>query len=363
MFRTANAVLAATLMLAFNVAAKGLTFRVAPAPEWNEFFQNTNGWLGADVAYSIPLAPNKSFWLFGDTFVGQITDGKRISSKMIHSSIATQEIGRPPQFFYRTDKKGTPESFVNSPGPKTYFWLLDGARTSRGLYFFMQQVQWINNTTWGFQCVATWLAFVENPDDPPVRWKISTRKLPFSKLPDGQDAILGCETLKTGGYIYIYGYSNNAKATSKKQLLLARAPEDKLDDLSSWEFYSNGSWMSDFQKSTPVFSDAPPEGSVLWQPYLKKFVFVYNEGIWGTIAMRTADAPEGPWNAPISLYHCPDMKISRNVFCYAGKAHPEFSGTNELLISYAANSESLPEVLNDTRLYWPRFIKVTFENR
>ncbi|MGH7953019.1 MAG: DUF4185 domain-containing protein, partial [Limisphaerales bacterium] len=161
--------------------------------------------------------------------------------------------------------------------------------------------------------------------------------------------------------VYADAYSENSSA--QKKLILARAPENKLDDFAAWEFYSSGSWTNDFQKAAPICSDAPAEASVSWQPQLKKFVFVYTEGIWGKIVMRTAAAPEGPWSEPTALYQCPEMKISPKVFCYAGKAHPELSATNELLISYAANSLDFSEVLNNARLYWPRFVRVKFESR
>src|SRR2546430_16976623 len=39
---------------------------IRPLPE----FGYTDGWLGADDAYSIPLTSTESLWLFGDTFVG-----------------------------------------------------------------------------------------------------------------------------------------------------------------------------------------------------------------------------------------------------------------------------------------------------
>jgi hypothetical protein len=174
--------------------------------------------------------------------------------------------------------------------------------------------------------------------------------------------VMGAETLQAGGYIYIYGFSNGTNDAAPKKMILARAPETGLDDLASWEFFSHGQWAKDFHVGTPIFSGVGAEGSVSWQPFLNKFVFVYTESIFGIIVMRTADAPEGPWSGPVTLYHCPEMKISHNVFCYAGKGHPELSATNELLISYASNSESLAEVVNDTRLYCPRFIRVTFEN-
>jgi len=358
----ATVILAATFTLAVSSAVAGdYSFQVSAVPEWNRMFQRTNGWLGADVAYSVPLGPNKTLWLFGDTFVGQIRDGKRTSAKMIHSSIAVQPLGDEPQFYFPVDKKQRPQSFIKSLGPRTYFWLSDGVRAKSGLYLFMQQVEWINNTAWGFRCAGTWLAYVKNPDAAPGQWNMTKKKLPFTRLADGQDMLLGSEILTFGNSIYIYGYSSQTNSTAMKNQIIVRAPVDDPGDTGRWEFYSNGTWTKDFNKTTSIFSGAGAEGSASWQPYLKKFVFIYSDGIWGSILMRTADAPEGPWNSPAKLYQCPDMKFSSHVFCYAAKGHPELSPNNELLISYAANSESLSEVMSDTRLYWPRFIRVTFE--
>ncbi|MGH9529142.1 MAG: hypothetical protein ACRD2S_04400, partial [Terriglobales bacterium] len=44
-------------------------------------FSYTDGWLGADDAYSIPLASSKSLWLFGDTFVGNSDTKLRSQAK------------------------------------------------------------------------------------------------------------------------------------------------------------------------------------------------------------------------------------------------------------------------------------------
>ncbi len=362
MLRNIRIVLVAVTLTAFHFAADAFSFHVTEAPEWDQYLQNTNGWIGADVAFSVPLGTNKTLWLFGDTFVGKARDGKRIQAKMIHSSIAVQRLGEAPRFFYPMDKNHHAESFIKSLDAKNYFWLNDGVRTDKGLYIFLQQIAWINNTAWGFKNVGTWLAFVENPDDPPSHWKISKRKLPFTTLGGNQDVVMGCEILQSGGYIYTYGYSNHTNDTSTKYVILARAPEDSFDDLDSWEYFSHGNWVKDFQQSSPIFSGVGAEGSVSWQPLLQKFVFVYTEGIGGKIVMRTADAPEGLWSGPITLYHAPEMHISPQVFSYAGKGHPELSATNELIISYASNSEGLSEVANDARIYYPRFIRVTFDN-
>ncbi|MGH8023363.1 MAG: DUF4185 domain-containing protein, partial [Limisphaerales bacterium] len=296
-------------------------------------------------------------------FVGRVQNGRRTSAKMIHSSIAIQRLGQKPQFYFPVDHRGRPRSFIKSPGARTYFWLSDGVRTKQNLCLFMQRVNWINNSAWGFKCVGSWLAMVTNPDAAPASWKISTRKLPFTRLPNGQDVVWGSELLHTGGEVYIYGYSNRSDSTAIKNQILARAPETALDSPETWEFYSNGAWTGDFSKTTPLFSDAGAEGSVSWQPFLKRFVFVYSDGISGGIVMRVAGTPQGPWSQPAKLYQCPDAKISPHVFCYAAKGHPELSNRDQLLISYAANSDRLSEVLNDSRLYWPRFIRVTFSHR
>ncbi len=362
MRRKIKIICVAVMVATVHFAASAFTFHVNEAPEWNQFFQRTNGWVGADVAFSIPLETYKTCWLFGDTFVGQVSNGKRVDCRMIHSSIAIQQFGQKPQFFYPKDRQSHPKSFMKSPDGKTDFWLMDGTVNKHGLNFLMLQMEWTGGGAWGFRSIGTWLASVENLDASPARWKISTKKLPFVTLPDGEAVSLGSATLQSGGFVYIYGYSNQTNSTAQKKLILARVPKNELNNSDEWEFFSNGSWAKNFAKATPIFSGAPPEGSVSWQPYLNKFVFVYTDGIWGKIVMRTADAPQGPWSGPTTLYQCPEMKISPQVFCYAAKGHPELSATNELLISYASNSENLSEVINNTRLYWPRFIRVTFES-
>jgi len=74
---------------------------------------------------------------------------------------------------------------------------------------------------------------------------------------------------------------------------------------------------------------------------------------------RTAPEPWGPWSSPTVIYRCPEAKWDKQIFCYAAKAHPMLSSaTHELVITYAANSFDLAQVLTDARLYWPRFVRV-----
>ena len=73
---------------------------------------------------------------------------------------------------------------------------------------------------------------------------------------------------------------------------------------------------------------------------------------------RVADQPWGPWSEPVELWTCPEPARQKGYFAYAGKAHPELSPDDELLVTYAVNSFQFSDLFNDATLYRPRFIKV-----
>ncbi|HET9698974.1 MAG TPA: hypothetical protein VFP40_19020, partial [Terriglobales bacterium] len=74
--RKSSAVFLLTLTLGCGVAVAS-SHRATSTPDVDvkdvakhlPSFPYSEGWLGADDAYSIPLSPTKSVWLFGDTFV------------------------------------------------------------------------------------------------------------------------------------------------------------------------------------------------------------------------------------------------------------------------------------------------------
>src|SRR5438105_2357005 len=69
----------AVIPLAFSplLAAPPTPGEAKPAPELNALFEHTDGWTGADGAYSVALSPRRILWLYSDTWVGQVRDGKR----------------------------------------------------------------------------------------------------------------------------------------------------------------------------------------------------------------------------------------------------------------------------------------------
>ena len=350
---------AGILLQAPKVRADDLKFTSQSAPELDALFQSTNGWTGADGAFSIPLSTNRTLWLFSDTWVGSVSGGKRHQPVMINNSIALQQHGSAPEFFYPTNESGRAESFVKPAEGPGYFWLFHGVRAASGLYLFLHQVKTVDTkSVWGFRAIGVSIGFVANPDEPPSRWKMEQTKLPFAEYLEKESISFGSAVMKEGEYIYVYGNSARGLPT-ERGTIVARVPENKLLDFDAWRFFSNGKWETSFRAATPIFPDAPSESSVWYQPSLKKYVAVYSQGIWGKIVLRTANSPTGPWDHARTIYECPEMKWSPKVFCYAGKGHPELANhPDELIITYAANSHDFLEVLGDARLYWPRFFRV-----
>ncbi|MEO7296960.1 MAG: DUF4185 domain-containing protein [Verrucomicrobiota bacterium] len=346
----------------FISQAAELKFTAKAAPELEAPFQNTNGWTGADAAFSIPLSKTKTVWLFGDTWVGEVRDGRRLHPKMINNSIALQTLDESPNFFYRTNSKREAESFVKPKEGDGFFWPFHGARTEQGLFIFLHQVKIVDSkSVFGFKVFGESFATITNPDDAPARWKIEQQKFPFATFSEKETITFGAAVLRHDGFIYVYG-GRSGKEKSKRGMILARVPENMLANFSEWRFFANGIWKKNFHETTAIWPDGASEASVSFHSSLGKFITVHSQGIGGKIVLRTAESPAGPWSEPQFIFQCPDMEISKKVFCYAAKGHPELAANpNELIVTYAANSFNFWEVLSDARLYWPRFVRVEFK--
>lgn len=329
-------------------------------PEWDSLFQRTSGWIGADGALSIPLTTNKTLWLFGDTFVGEIKDGRRTNAVMINNSIAIQVSTNRPQFFYRTNVQNKPASFFTSTKARGYFWPFHGIRTADGLFVFLHQVENVKTgTPFGFHITGLWLAQISNPDDAPPRWKISEKKFPFSKCSDDGLVTFSSSLLRHENFIYAFG-EDSRRSRGRRGMIVGRVPERHFGDMKQWRFWDGANWQRDFERCAVICTNVASEFSVSWQPAFKRFILVLSEGLGGKIIMESSPAPEGTWGNRTTLYEPPEMKTIEKVFSYAGKGHPELSADDELLVTYVVNSWSFENLFNDARLYWPRFVRINF---
>jgi hypothetical protein len=340
-------------------------FTVEPLPHYEAAFQRSSGWTGGDGAYSVALGRDQILWLFGDSFIGRVQEGRRVDSRLINNAAAVQSGGKPSadslRFVYRTLPDGRPLALFQPQDGTGWLWPYHGLRTPRGLFLFLLQVEPAEGpAAFGFRLAATWVGKVTNPDEAPEQWSMTQRRIPWGHA----QRLFGSSVLLSEGYGYVFGTLDVAvEGWVRKQAILARVPADRLDDFDAWRFYAGGRWVADADQAAPVCEDVAGEFSVSYLPAVERYAMVYTEGgLSENIALRLAKQPQGPWGPPVRVYRCPEADWNPRIFCYAGKGHPEIgSAARELIVTYVANATDFALLEADARLYRPRFIRITFQ--
>lgn len=338
-----------------------------PDERLNALFRRREGWIGADGAFSVPLSDTRSVWLFSDTWVGHIQDGKRKPVALVNNSVAVLDgVGAKAKltFHIHHDAKNKPVARFTPPDGQGWFWLFAGHFANDQLHIFLPRMTKTEaGGAFGFRGVDLWLATISNPMAEPNCWKITYAKVPFADLATPERKIaFGSAVLTVGDYVYVYGYEETpGKLFPQRRLLTARVPHDKLTDFTAWRFHANGEWKADVQKAAAQAEGLATEFSVSYVSGLKQYALVYTEfGLSARIVGRFATTPDGPWSEPVLLYRCPEGR-DKTTFTYAGKAHPQLAGERELVISYAVNAFELAPVINNAELYWPTFVRVKLQ--
>jgi len=358
------------LFIIIAACTSGPSIVVDTLPQYDELFSNQEGWTGADGAYSVALTQNTTAWLFGDTWIGQVKDGRHMNAMLVNNSVAIQHGRSPAQaemdFHFGHAGDGSPAALMRPADGRGWFWLFDGVMTAEGLYLFLIQVErTAGDSVFGFKVIGAWLGHVENPGELPSAWRVRQSKIPWSDFAVSGNFVWGSAVLQIDKVLYIYGTIEDVGSTVRqKHMILARVPVSRLADYSRWRFYSDGSWVSDFKKASRLSGNMPHEYSVSYLAALKQYVVVYSQdGLSKNILVRLSALPQGPWSDPLRIYQCPEAAWDDSIFCYAAKAHAILSqAPDQLIITYVANSVDFDKTANDARLYRPRFLRATFSS-
>jgi len=352
-------------ILLANVVRAAASFTAIPLPECAARFRNTNGWTGADGIASVALEDGRTLWLFGDTWIGAIRDGRHQHATMVNNTVAL-EYGRDLardrlDFFWGRATNHQPAAIFVPVDGRGFFWPASGVAVNGRLFVFAQQIERTGGTgTFAFRGVATWLLEVTNPAAPPPEWKTVQRKLPYGQFGNARHLAFGGAALRQAGWVYIFGCDEErGQGLPQKHAVVARAPETALADFTRWQFWGRGAWQADADQITRLFNHAADEYSVSWQPTIRKFVAICTpNGMNAAIHLRLASALNGPWSEATTIYCCPKVGQHEGVFYYAAKGHPELSATNELLITYATNTGDFWYGAAHADLYWPNCIRL-----
>jgi len=335
-----------------------------PADDLNARFAQARGWVGADGNYSVVLAPDRILWLYSDTWIGEVSDGRRKNCTMINNSVGVQS-GQGEQtkveYSWGVDSAGKPTALIRPADGHGWFWLFGGAFAGERLHLLLFQMEKADGpAAFGFRNVAVWYALVKNPRDEPTAWQVEQHKLPFTELSEERRLLFGSAVMQYDGHTYIYGIDERPQDRSfGRRMVLARVKSSDMGKFDEWRFRTADDWSADFRQSEPLAPGVAAEFSVMRLPGEDRFALVTNDVFLSpTIIARVSQSPWGPWSAPSVLYTCPETKGSKSIFCYAGKAHAALSSPGELVISYAANTTNFGELFSNARLYWPRYVRV-----
>jgi hypothetical protein len=368
-------------------------------------FPDHNGWYGADAAYSVPLPigeERSSLWLFGDSFVRPPNGPQGRAYPFVHNSIGISHCNPGGNWsldtFWRLDERGTPRAFfepdsdedwvrqaTQRTGTRPYYWPLDGFVLNDALFVGLLRV--VHSEPRGafnlpFQLVGVDLARISNYQDAPEDWRIQ-----ISILSNDVLGFPGSAFVATGSHLLAFAFLDGEGGRTSR--MLSRLD---LEALARWQPDLSGSleylaadskWKPGFdpRDAKILMDDDASEMSVHFDAETNNWVAVYSDLARhsGTrsptdIRIRTSPTLEGPWSKPGKLISIPEtiskhpQNIDENLFCYAGKAHPQFSIPGELLVTYVCNffakdpTETLM-ILEKLRtrvdLYRPRALPVT----
>ena len=335
-----------------------------PWPEAETLFHQDPRWLGADGAYSVDLGRGRVLWLFADTFVAKTPADVRRESTLVRNTVAIEQGYDPSRatmkFYWRTNG-GKPGSFF--PEQKdVWYWPGDSVRVGPVLLVFLIRVHGTSTPgAFGFEEIGWDAEIVTNPDDEPSRWNIERPDCPQNDL----DVVIGSGgVLRQGDCVYAFG----SREPAIHDIYLVRWPVSAIlrGDLRSLQWWDGkkSSWTEQRDlppEPRPVFTKGATEFTVRYDPRLRAFLEIESQGFGDAeIAMRSAGAVTGPWSPPRDIYRPPEADLP-GVFNYAAKGHPELKGEGaDLVLTYATNTGDFARLVRDTRLYYPRVLKLRY---
>jgi hypothetical protein len=360
------------------------------ADEWNALFDQSgvkNGWQGADGIYSVALDGNDSFGsatsdtntflIFSDTILGSSRSSGKISFAAMPNHTAAVLKGNLPDSsnltFYYGEKASMALDGSNLFGLGD--WMLDCFVVGDTLYIFgFAQSDWKPTRIDLFS-----VPIVDGmPDFANYSVKKNVKQL-WSRIGDeylySYGIAVTCNTVAAGqpdpdGYLYIYGYRDDMKNFSEKDMIVSRIAESDFPNFSKLEYYEgDGVWGTDIEKSALIlkrvsceFSVTPiPEG-----PYAGKYIAIYTQDTQSSHLMYAiGDSLVGPFDEPVEFYTCPEtgntpVGGTGSYYTYNAKAHPHLSVDGKLLVSYNVNVNGVTCAQN-TADYRPRFVTLDLQ--
>jgi hypothetical protein len=358
------------LSATFLPASAQCTLPANPLPaavdsSFDSFFtQNGPGWTGGDGTYSVLLPDGRNLWMWSDSYIGTVNPTTRRRSSYLftaHNSLTIQDqtnntlttVGYPPQ---------TSSYFVPS-NKNDWFWQGAGlvAQPSPGVYKIkIMLLEW----TGLFKLVGFSVATLSWP----------SLSIDSIQPVTGLDTSLewGVSILQVGTTYYIYGLKD--PGTDTKTPYLARASSvNNLTNAAKWQFWNatQGKWLAGEANATALSGVASitPEYSVdqLTSTHGTFYLMTGMDPqhpaypLWDAVTTWYSCSPQEPWSNRTTVYTTPEAGANGckvgTLVTYNPKAHPEFTNSSGILISYNVNANNGTDLVCADD-YKPRFLRL-----
>lgn len=302
--------------------------------------------LGLDGAFSTPVSPGRSLWVFGDTLIGSLdASGDRVVRRMPSSTAAVVDDADWRSGFAHARFVGgaAPRALLAPTPPKERLWPLDWVRSGGRLWLYYVAITLTGHGALDFEVLGSGLARRAATRVP--------RFVPGPLLWTGGAPAFGASALAVGGWIYVYAPGPITR--------LARVRPARIAERDAYRYWAGrGRWTASW-RSAAALPSAGPEASVRFDSYLGRFVMA-DLGLAKVVRLRFASHPWGPWSRPTPVCSC-QPEGDPEALCYGAKQHAELDrdGGRTVFLTYNTNTE--PALL-DRRpdLYWPHLVRIRF---
>ncbi len=321
------------------------------------------GYLGADVAMSIPLPSGRTLWVFGDTLVGALENGRRRFGSMPRNSAALVVDDASglaePQWLVPL---GTGDTFVPPGGGSTcWFWPGTGFHHDGRAYVIGYEVAQGDGPceSLSFAITGMRLFRIEGIDRAPGDWRMTS--VPFG--PPNSKTFFCSGNLVEGGFVYLLGTTRFAEGGAEATGgVMARIPIGDLageDPAARLEVLSASSkWSGVDAEPHILFRPGVTECGLYHDVPRRRYLATTYDPREGLMRVTAAPRPEGPWCAPFVVYRVPEFRGWERHHAYAFRMHPHLAaGADEMVFTYVVNTKGLETVLGEMDVYYPRFLR------
>jgi hypothetical protein len=359
------------------VPLKSAALKVEAARDLGVLFaDNPHHMVGQDGAFSIPLAPGKTLWFFGDTLIGRRPatgslwsiegqpvgprdmTGRGTFEQMINNTalVLRHQTGgdKLSDFTFITDDHQKIRPLIPLEGDEhpdhDRIWCQHGIAIDDKVVLSFIKVKMLDEGPLpvNFEIVGSGLAVGSTKDWRFKRVMRDNRSILWSAAqPHFATAFLDCAS---DGFIYCYG---TVKEGVTQNCYVARVPRADIDRPERYEYLTTceGAWSRDVSAAVAVFSGMPSELSVSFNSHLGAYLAVHSLDLTGKLVARTAPQPWGPWSEPVTLWAVkkphpfPYLQL-----IYAGKEHPELAGDGgrKIYLTYIEFEEYFPHLVEVT---------------